>query len=1698
MVISTGGITSMLHIRSNDHSNLQILSKDIQKVPNSPSQTSVQFTVVGKASGIYNLDYATDDRFSNKIGQTIVMIEDRNSPPPVSDVITNAGIFKKLCQETSVGSLNNLKIRSNLKFDGTKSYGVVSLIVKDNSILPLSVSGGDFNSGGFQTYPLTEPLFEYVTAQVINNEDKNCLTGVHPSIYMNQILSKYNGPFGLTFLQTFNSNLPSWVNVVMSNSTSPGNVFRYKDISAVINTGKYFLDKPASCLAGFPFQPEAMYYVYQPGFNLNLFFPSQLMKIPKRRCFIVDLASSTYFVGAKFSNLPLLNENLLSYFKISANSLNFIGFKKESEQFTITEIGDVSLNFGEESLSVYLQLNMTGQFEQNFSTTSSIFDKSFNHVFSARTIETSVLLKVKTLGDTQRIEMKGLFDELTIKESEESCQSGRSLTGTFTPFSIKAPSILTQLFQLDIGQPTSIHVVESNNQSKITVAPNKVYSNEILIIQDSIEKLVKDIDALKPLLTGELSSESDEVKSHAEKSISNIKVFLAPTFASKSPREFTSQTTLIRNDLLELNQRIFIFSINYKSKRKLELSGAFKHNFLSNFSRIMHYSIKRETAPQSIKLLKMTGKGRICTSKQQCIFDGDLSFISGTEINRCSPDSIIKTLASGAIVVIFKIPKDLLVSNMFKVSKGDLFQLDLPARGYDDHYYTFQANWMFIEKDFVSNVTMSYFDQFQTTSYISVFGESVAVHSSSKHPSEVKFSGKLNVINGMASKKIIAKFHQLVANEKKRFSEKSSKLDDELKSMEEVLSRHNLQKSQENSVLDKVKADMTSLSNDITKQTLIVDKKRDQVRQSLDGYTLKNSFMQKCAQRPNYCQMHCTSHIDPGACTGQTNRMIYELTRNCASETISSLQVLKSQKFTNFPIRYIGVSPKVDCTNKCPKLFTKTEPISSVMRNIKSYGHCYRFCNEINTPVVKHKDVLRQTRIEKTVSRTARVCSNVLRQLAAKSDEPYGQEKQLCFTKAHCMFSISPECITNVDDCDKSISDLSSSNGPFKTSFEEFRKEINLLEILKLEKQALQKKLTAQNNLVSFINNLIGDATTYVSDLHDLIKHATNSWSNNILSKYTDSGTLIITELSFDVTQEVGSYSLHYLPLKIKTNDSSTGDILIPVEVTFDATNPDLSLLNAAQSLMDMIKHSEEVPICFNIEASAVYLNNFIMTLEGLIKSYQRSELQHSTDLLDVNRTNNQLFAQVEKLQAPEQNILELQRYQKTINEMFVAYPTWNSTMTNYLSNLQSHSHEQKGCFSFKDCIHYHVDNIKTHLTFHNTSASKAFDDLENILIKLIHYDLTFAQTKDLVNSAKINMINHDPVKYFCGNAPVLRNQITGQMLVNEGDDLVITLEIVNRVSFVTVTWKKDGQIIGDNHLTEYKKKAGIADEGWYTCKLRNRFGETDCGLVKVTVIARPIFHPSPAKLVVYEKSPDRYSYLVCNVSNDERVFWLYQPFQDSSRITRLPGNQYWMDVIYTMSFKNGYYWCEASNNNGVIVTGPKIAYSRQSARIGIEQVPVALSFVVKESRKRKSNDGSSRSRRQIPTTITSTDMDRLRLIISNSLGLTNTDEVLNLKYTKESNEKAKVTFTLNGKDFNAELAGLSSWDDLTESTIEDRKRLLKTIAQMEGKVTVFSLRNGQTLEVLPNGVEVSSSKSFCQDGFGLLENGMVCGKILS
>ena len=1271
------------------------------------------------------------------------------------------------------------------------------------------------------------------------------------------------------------------------------------------------------------------------------------------------------------------------------------------------------------------------------------------------------------------------------------------MTGTLTPSSIKAPAILTKLFQFNIGQPIRIQVVESDEQSNVTVTPSQSHRSDINSIKTSIEQLVTEIGVLKSTLSGDLSIESEEVKSYAEKTINSIKLFLAPTVAPKSPAEFTNQTTLMRNNLLELNQRVFIFNMNYNAEHKSDLSGTFQYDFTGAVQKVMHFTIKREPTSQSIKLLKISGMGRICVSKQQCISNGALVFISGTEIDKClaADSSMIKTPATKASIVTFKIPEDLLVSNIFNLKKGDLFQLDLPQIGYDDHKYTFQAKWMFIEKDFVSNVTMRYFDEFQTRSYISVFGESTVIISSSNNLNDVIFSGKFNVVNGMASKKITSKFHQLVANEKKRFNEKSAKLDDERKSMDEVLSRHNLRKSQENAVLDKLKVRMKTITDDIAKQTVIVDEKRNQVRQALDGYLTKNEFMQKCAQQPNYCRQHCTSHIDPSACSDQNKRMVYEVVRKCDTETVTYLQAVKSKIATNVPIKYIGLSPKIDCSNKCPKLFSKTEPISSVLKNIESYGHCYRFCNEVSTPTVKYRNVSKHSLKEDRVVKTARVCSNVLRQFAAKLDEPYGQEKQLCFVKAHCMFSITPECKANVVECDKSIADLSSKE-PFKTSFEEFRKEINLLEILKSEKEALQKGLDAQSNLVAFIGNLVSDMGKYISDLHNIIKKATDSWSNNKLSKYVNPGSLIITELSFEVIQEAGSYSLPYLPLTIKTNDSSTGDILIPVEIIFDVSKPDLSLLNAAYSLMDMIKHSVEIPTCFNVEVSAVYLNNFIMTLESLIKIYERSELQHSIDLSAVNGTNYQLFAQVEKLQVPGQHKLELQKYKKTINDMFVAYPTWNSTMTNYLVNLQSLSHQEKECFSFKDCVQYHVENIQTHLTVHNATASQAFVKLENILVKLIHYDLTFAETKDLVNSAKINMINHDPVKYFCGAAPVLRNQITGQILVNEGDELIISLEIVNRASFVAVTWKKDGTIIGDNHLTEYKKKATINDEGWYTCTVSNRFGDTDCGLVKVTVVARPVFHPSPTKLVVHEKSPDRYAYLVCNVSNHDRVQWRYQPFQYSSRVTRLSGNQYWMNMVYRMSFKPGYYWCEASNN-GIVVNGPKIAYSPQSVRIGIEQVPVSLSFGVKESRRRRSVDYESRSRRQIPTTISTTDINRLRLIILNSLGLTNSDEILNLKYAKESNAKAKVTFTLNGKDFNAQLTGLSSWDDLTESHISDRKRLLEMISQIENKITVLSLRNGQTLEVVPNGVEVSSSNTVCPNGFGLLKNGMVCGKTL-
>ena len=1684
--IQMGTSKKKLHIKSNDVSNLQILGMD-------NLQTYGSFKVLAKASGFYYLDYATDNKYLNMIGQTIVYVKDANIPTSLSDVVTNTGLFKGLCQDATVGSLN-LKIRSNLKFDDTQfgTHGVVS-IDKDSSILPLSMSGGNFKSGGFQQYPLTDALFRFVTTQVVIDNDEKCFTSSHPSSYITELF-KYNGPFGLTFLQAFNSKIPYWIHAHMSDFDDPVNTIKYQDISASVNTGQYFLDHPSPCMAGFPIQPDAVYYIYQPEFDLILLFPSQHKEVPRKRCFIVDLTNSNYFIGTNYTKiLPEINANLLTPFKLFARSLNYLGFMNKNEQFKTTVIGDVSVKLGQDSSNLHLVVNMKGKFEQTFSNTSGLFDKGFKYELHARTIETSMTVKVKALGKIQSIEMKGKFDEVTmLKSYKDKCQNGTSFTGTFTPTSIEAPAILSQLFEFDIGHPITIQVVESDDQSKdsTTITQSSSHRSDMSTIQASTEELVKEIGALKLASSDkELSNHRDQIKAQAEKTVNSIKTFLAPTFAPKTPSQFTRETTRARNDLLNLQQRIFIFKINYKAKYKTALSRIF--NYDSNAgSRIMAYTIKQEPSTQSIQSLKITGMGRICVSKHQCISSGKISLIAGTQINTCFGDSLLNQIEAKASVVTFEMPDDSLISSMFKVSKGDTLQLTLPERGHDDHFYTFSGRWKFVEKDFTSDITLNYFDEFDTSSVVSILGENTPIFSSFRDI-EVSFTGNLNVVNGMASKKIIEKFHELVDAEEKRSNEKSTKLDDERKSMEEVLSRHNLEKTQENLKLDQITAKMTSITGDIQKQTSVVDGKRAKVRESLSGYILIDDFMKKCAVRPNYCRQHCTSHIDPGVCTAK-DRIIYKLVRNCAEETVNTFQIsIESSEYVQ--IRHVGVSPQIDCSNKCPKLFAKNELISKVIANIKSYGHCYRFCREVNNPSIKYRNMSRPVRTEKPFNERTKVCSNVLRQIAAKPDEPYGKEKELCFNKALCMVSISPDCLTAVDTCEKSISDLSSSNGQFKTSFGEFRKEINLLEILKLEKEALQRKLNAQNALVSFINDLIADTTNYISDLHNRIKHASTSWSNNKLSKYKVPGSLIITELSFKVTQEIGSASLPYFPLKIKSNDSQTGDILVPVEIMFEVWKPELSVFDAAHALMDMIQFSEETSMCFKIEASAVYLNNFIMTLEGSIRNYQKTELQHSTDLLQVNASNQQQFSQIKKLQVSGQNAKELQRYQITLSQMFVPYPSWNSTMTIFLAHLQSLSHERRECSSFKDCMKYHVQNIKTLLAFHNTSSLQTFNDLEEIFMKLIHYDLSLVQTKNFVNAANAKMINHDPVIYFCGDAPVLKNQISDQILVNEGEDLIISLDVVNKVSPVTVTWKKDGQIIGGSHLTEYKKKAAITDEGWYTCNVRNRFGKTDCGLVKVTIVAKPIFHQSFNKLVVYEKSPERYSFLVCNVTNEDRVQWLYRSFEDS-RATRLSGNQYWLNVLYSMSFKSGYYWCEASNN-GVVVGGPKIAYSRQSASIGIEQVPVSLSLGIKNNRRRR-DLGSSMSRRQIPTTITSTDLERLKLIVSNSLGLTNADEVLNLEFTKESNENAKIRFALNGRDLNAQLSSMTSWDGLTESNIADRKRLLGMIGQVESKMTPLSLRNGQILELVPDTIEVSNSKVLCQDGFGLLENGVVCGKL--
>ena len=131
--------------------------------------------------------------------------------------------------------------------------------------------------------------------------------------------------------------------------------------------------------------------------------------------------------------------------------------------------------------------------------------------------------------------------------------------------------------------------------------------------------------------------------------------------------------------------------------------------------------------------------------------------------------------------------------------------------------------------------------------------------------------------------------------------------------------------------------------------------------------------------------------------------------------------------------------------------------------------------------------------------------------------------------------------------------------------------------------------------------------------------------------------------------------------------------------------------------------------LCYNVEASAVYLNNFVLTVDKLIKDYENTELEYFTKVTRVQKHNDELYNQIVKDLSTATNIGSLKT---DLENLIPEYVEWNVTFSNFMTKLQSASHGHDECYSFGDCIDFHMARIKRYLMFKDTSFLQTYEEL--------------------------------------------------------------------------------------------------------------------------------------------------------------------------------------------------------------------------------------------------------------------------------------------------------------------------------------------------------------------------------------------------
>ena len=136
------------------------------------------------------------------------------------------------------------------------------------------------------------------------------------------------------------------------------------------------------------------------------------------------------------------------------------------------------------------------------------------------------------------------------------------------------------------------------------------------------------------------------------------------------------------------------------------------------------------------------------------------------------------------------------------------------------------------------------------------------------------------------------------------------------------------------------------------------------------------------------------------------------------------------------------------------------------------------------------------------------------------------------------------------------------------------------------------------------------------------------------------------------------------------------------------------------------------------------------------------------------------------------------------------------------------------------------MKNIEINL-LNVTEKIQAWKD--NILHLMSSYP-DIKQSDKLVTTTTNSIVEVEPMQYFCGNPPILKMLLSDAIYVKEGMILYLKIEVLNKAHNYKIIWKRNNHILQGCNTTVLNKTVPKLNEGYYSCKITNKFGRGNCG----------------------------------------------------------------------------------------------------------------------------------------------------------------------------------------------------------------------------------------------------------------------------